>query len=522
MSRPNFLFFITDQQRADYLGCAGHPIVKTPNIDGLAAHGTRFDRFYVASPVCMPNRASLLTGRFPSTHGLRHNGCDLSIRANTFTDVLRAGGYRTALIGKSHVQPMTGIDSQKRYQPDELGVIKEAWKADDEADYDQEDPSRYASPEFFKIRTPYYGYDHVDMVTNHSDQCNGHYYQWLKSKTNQADFWRDKANQLPHDYVCPQAVRTPIPEELYPTSFIRDRAIDYINASKGDDSPFFSHCSFPDPHHPFTPPGHYWDMYDPANVPLSPISGHPADHPIITRLRELRKAGKAKTLGTVPFVVDVEETRQAIALTYGMITMIDDAVGAIVTTLERLGLADTTTIIFTSDHGDFMGDHGLMLKSSLHYDGLVRVPLIWCDPGEKNGGTAIDALTSTIDLAPSFLDTAGLAPFHGMQGRSLRPLLHDPKADWRKAVLIEEDGHEAFPCFDGPLRTRSIVTQRHRMSIYDKLPLVELYDLSTDPLEQTNLADTPEGARIRAGLFEEMSRTMMEMCDWSPFPTGRA
>jgi arylsulfatase A-like enzyme len=225
MSRPNFLFFITDQQRADYLGCAGHPVVKTPHIDGIAATGTRFDRFYVASPVCMPNRASLLTGRYPTAHGLRHNGCDLSYRANTFTDVLRAGGYKTALIGKSHVQPMTGIDAQKRYKPEDLGAVREAWK-DDPADYDNEDPSRYKSNELYEFKLPYYGYDHVDMVTGHGDQCNGHYYQWLKSKTNQADMWRDHKNQLAHDYVCPQAIRTPIPAELYPTSFSRDRAVD--------------------------------------------------------------------------------------------------------------------------------------------------------------------------------------------------------------------------------------------------------------------------------------------------------
>ena len=105
--RPNFLFFITDQHRADYLGCAGHPVLKTPHIDSIAARGRRFDRFHVASPVCMPNRASLMTGRMPSAHGARHNGIPLSLMANTFTDLLSAAGWRTALIGKSHLQNMT-------------------------------------------------------------------------------------------------------------------------------------------------------------------------------------------------------------------------------------------------------------------------------------------------------------------------------------------------------------------------------------------------------------------------------
>lgn len=528
-SRKNILFITTDQHRVDHLGCYGNPVIATPHIDALAARGRRFTRNYVASPICMPNRATMMTGRMPSVHGLHCNGVPLALRSNTFGDLLRASGYRTGLVGKSHLQNMTGLppaaatpqaDRALTPPPVALGETEKAMWSD--GNYNEESLKRWQSdPQ--PIPGPYYGFDEIELCTMHGDMVHGDYDGWLKQRLPNADAARGPANALPDDrYTVPQAYRTRVPEELYPTRYIQERTVARLESLAQDDAPFFLHCSFPDPHHPFTPPGHYWDMYDPAKVPLSPIAGHPADHPIITRLRELREAGKAKTLGTVPFVVDVEETRQAIALTYGMITMIDDAVGAIVATLERLGLADTTTVIFTSDHGDFMGDHGLMLKSSLHYDGLVRVPLIWCDPDEKNGGAAIDALTSTIDLAPSFLDTAGLAPFHGMQGRSLRPLLHDPKADWRKAVLIEEDGHEAFPGFDGPLRTRSIVTQRHRMSIYDKLPLVELYDLSTDPWEQTNLADTPGGARIRAGLFEEMSRTMMEMCDWSPFPTGRA
>ena len=105
--RPDFLFIMTDQHRADWLGCYGHPVVRTPHIDALAAGGTRFDEFFVATPVCMPNRASFMTGRYPTVHGLRYNGCLLSQRANTFVDVLRAGGYRTASIGKSHLQPFT-------------------------------------------------------------------------------------------------------------------------------------------------------------------------------------------------------------------------------------------------------------------------------------------------------------------------------------------------------------------------------------------------------------------------------
>ena len=242
MQRPNFLFFITDQHRADYLGCAGHPVLKTPYIDSIAARGARFDRFFVASPVCMPNRASLLTGRYPSAHGLRHNGNHLSRRATTFVEVLRRGGYNTAHIGKSHIQPMTSNPAVPRVDPKTLGLLDEAWK-DDGGDYGEETPERYAGETPYAFKLPYYGYDHVDMVTNHGDQAHGHYDQWLRAQSPQAAAWRDRANQLPHHYSCPQAIRTPIPEELYPTAFVRDRAVEWLRGTKDDDRPFFAFVS---------------------------------------------------------------------------------------------------------------------------------------------------------------------------------------------------------------------------------------------------------------------------------------
>ncbi|PON14733.1 hypothetical protein C2W62_27520 [Candidatus Entotheonella serta] len=140
MTQTNFLVFITDQHHADWLGCCGHPVVKTPTIDSLAQRGVRFSNFNVASPVCMPNRASLFTGRYPSVHGLRYNGCLLPQSANTFVDVLRQAGYATATIGKSHLQPFTDRDATS-FKDFEAGMIEEAWKPD-ALDYGQEAPGR--------------------------------------------------------------------------------------------------------------------------------------------------------------------------------------------------------------------------------------------------------------------------------------------------------------------------------------------------------------------------------------------
>ena len=169
MRKPNFLVFVTDQQRADWLGCYGHPVLRTPHIDALAARGTRFDEFHTAMPVCMPNRASLLTGRYPSVHGLRYNGCVLSPRANTFVEVLAAGGYRTAAIGKSHLQPFTG-EPPKGRRRFETGPIEEAWKPESFS-YNEEEPATYSGDQPYAIQTPYYGYQHIEMVTGHGDRC---------------------------------------------------------------------------------------------------------------------------------------------------------------------------------------------------------------------------------------------------------------------------------------------------------------------------------------------------------------
>ena len=210
--RPNILYFMTDQHRADWLGCAGHPVVKTPNIDSLAARGTRMTQFHVTTPVCMPNRGAIFTGRYPSVNGLRHNGLPLPTDANTFVDILHDAGYRTAQIGKSHLQPFT---DQPLTRADEDHVANDAFPEatkPDGSDYSHEHPSKYEMAELYEFPENYYGFDHVRMVTNHSDKCGGHYLQWLRSKTNEWKEMRDWANQLDHDYTCPQAVRTSIPE----------------------------------------------------------------------------------------------------------------------------------------------------------------------------------------------------------------------------------------------------------------------------------------------------------------------
>jgi arylsulfatase A-like enzyme len=155
---PNFLFIITDQHRADHLGCYGNSIVKTPHIDELASKGKRWERFYVANPICMPNRASIMTGRLSSLHGARHNGIPLSRDHTTFVELLKDAGYKTGLIGKSHLQSFTGLPATNKYEPDASLTTPSDSLRD------------------------FYGLDHVEIAADHADAASGDYLLWARSQ----------------------------------------------------------------------------------------------------------------------------------------------------------------------------------------------------------------------------------------------------------------------------------------------------------------------------------------------------
>ena len=517
--RPNFLFFITDQQRADWLGCYGHPVLKTPNIDAIAQRGVRFDNFHAASPVCMPNRASLLTGRYPSLHGLRHNGHHLPERANTFVDVLADAGYHTAAIGKSHLQAFTGAPTASAGEDGSTGVT-EAWKP--EADeYLNEHPASYDGDARFEIKTPYYGYQHVDMVTRHGDKCGGHYEQWFREQAPNWKEMRDPGNQLPHNYSCPQANRTPIPEDLYPTGYIRDRAIDYLKSRADEDDPFFAFVSFPDPHHPFNPPGKYWDMYSPDDfdVPLT-YENHENPSPPMQWLHDNWKSGGSHDSAQIARMLDVQQIKEAMALTAGMTAFIDDAIGDIMATLKAAGLSDDTIVCFNSDHGDYMGDFNMVLKGALPFRSITRVPFVWSDPAGPDGGDT-DALCSTVDLAATILERAGLEPFHGNQGQSFLGVTKGEDGQ-RDEVLIEHNDGGPRLGFKTPARSRSVVTPDWRYTVYGGQDWGELYDLSADPNETCNLWDNPDHAATRAHFAERLNHHLIAQMDESPRAQWRA
>lgn len=531
--RPNILLIITDQQRADHLGCAGHPVVRTPNIDRIAQRGVRFERFYVSTPVCMPNRATLMTGRMPSVHGVRHNGIPLSRSAVTVADLLRAAGYRTALIGKSHLQTQTGRPPLSGANPMPDGFapppaeLREAKKgAFADGSYDQELPQRWASPHA-RVDTPFYGFDHVELCKGHGDQVDGNYLQWLRARHPSPESLIGAEHQLPgNSYTVPQAWRTAVPEHLHHSAYIAERVEAWLaeHATGSQGRPFFLMASFPDPHHPFTPPGRYWDMYKPEDMPR-PAAYQANDWmppPHVAALIAAYERGDPVTDHIMAHGIGLKEALEARALTCGSISCIDAAVGRMLAALVSTGFAGDTIVIFTSDHGEHLGDHKLLLKGLAHYDELLRVPFIWADPQRGARGAVTPALAGTIDIPATILHRARLQPFNGLQGRSFSAVLQDPAAPHRAEMLIEDENQRAVAGLGARPRERTLVTARWRLSIFLGHPWGELYDLADDPGEFRNLWDVPAAQSTKAELMTRLAQQLTAACDRSPAPLHQA
>ena len=526
--RPNFLFFITDQQRADHLGCYGNTIVKTPNIDALAARGAAFDRFYVASAICMPNRSTIMTGRMPSSHGVRHNGIPLSLDAVTFADLLRESGYFTALIGKSHLQNMTdnppGI--KPRAAPANFAAppaaLSEARRAAGDG-YDQESPARWRDKRAGPLRLPFYGFSSVDLITEHGDVAGADYPYWLRDQGLDPALVTGHANALnAPDRVLEEAWRSAVPEDSSTTSYVVEHARARLrNCALNREQPFFLYCAFPDPHHPWTPPGKYWDMYKPEDMPL-PASWQQSRETLPPHVRHLwdeRDAGRARKGTPALYACTEQEAREALALTYGSISHIDDGIGRVLAELSLLELAEDTIVVFTTDHGDYMGEHQLLLKGPVHYQSLIRAPFIWAEPGARPG-VRHASLAGSVDIAATILERARIAPFNGMQGESLLSAISGTgAAPQRNSVVVEEEGQRVYMGFPQRVRMRTLVTATHRMSVYADVTWGELYDLREDPHEMRNLWDAPEATALKGELTLELARRQIELAETSPHPT---
>ena len=505
-TQPNVLFIICDQLRADYLGFAGHPVVQTPNIDRIAARSVVFDRAYVANPVCMPNRSTIMTGRMPSAHGVIFNDRSLSPIANTFVRQFRTAGYATALVGKSHLQ-----HGSSREAVADFGMVAGASSPFVEGWDTVEHPERYWAGEHVQP-DDFYGFGHIQLSIGHGAGTGGHHYQWAREKG--ATHEQLVAGFDPHADVPGRSADwwqlhpAPFDDEVYSTTFVTEKTIEFIDESHAAGKPWLAWTSFPDPHHPLSPPEPWFSRYSADDVELPATFTDPGDDwPMhLTVLRSLDPDQVEADQFVRPFGPTPAVARAAIAATYGMIEAIDHGVGKILDRLDALGVADDTVIVFTSDHGDMMGDHGLIMKGAMHFQGCLRVPMAISAPGRAAGRTS--SMAGSIDLPHTLLDLCGVSEYQGMQGHSLVPVLDDLDASVRTSVLVEDDFPPSMVGPGLPLKTRTLVTPGYRYS-RDVLGQEQLYDLSDDPDELRNLAVHDRDPARRYAALDELTTALM-------------
>ncbi len=502
-TRPNFLCLLTDQQRADHWGGGGNTLIRTPNLDRLAAEGVTFDQAYVANPLCMPARGTLFTGLTPRGHGVRTNGIPLDPRLPTITEALRSAGYRTHGIGKIHLTPFS--------TPRGAAV-------------ENLDPAQFpeAQPMWERGRVqglprPYYGLEQVEFAGGHGSWAWGDYMQFLNASHPQG--WRLLQPQAgtPPRSGAEQSWQSAVPEELHCSTWIADRTLAFLKEQAGRPQPFFLWCSFPDPHHPYCPPRPWCNRYDPADIPPPARRDGELDDlaPHFRRIYEhrLQLSGRNR-----PTRMADEQLREITALTYGMISLVDAQVGRILKGLEESGLRDDTVVVFMSDHGDMMGDHWMLNKGPFHFDGLLRIPFVWSCPGRFGKGLRTSALATQLDFAPTVLALAGVPIPEGATpsqpeapdmsppwpGRSLVPVLQGNAAPVRDSVVVENDEDYLG------LRLRTLVTEEHRLTVYAGQPYGELFDRREDPGQLHNLWDSAAHRSVRRDLEVRLLHALIE------------
>ena len=490
MAAKNVLFIMCDQLRWDYLSCAGHPTLQTPNIDALAARGVRFTRAYVQSPVCGASRMSFYTGRYVSSHGASWNGFPLKVGEWTIGDYLRPMGVRTALVGKTHME--ADAEGMARLGIDPKSIIGVHVSECGFEPFERDDGLWGEGPDGrYDARQPAYN----DYLNQKGYGGDNPWHDWANSA--------DGDEGLASGWAMRHA-RKParVREEDSETPYMTRRAMDFM--AQADDAPWCLHLSYIKPHWPYVAPAPYNTMYSATDlIPAVRADSEKDDaHPVFREFMEHR-VGKNFSR---------DEVREEVVPVYmGLIKQIDDQLGLLFAFMEKRGLMDNTLIVFTSDHGDYLADHWLGEKDLFH-EPSVKVPLIIFDPSadaEAARGTVCDALVETIDLVPTFIDALGGEPSaqsHRLEGRSLMPLLGGKApAEWREFAISEYDysiAPAAVKLKVAPRDARLFMVCDKRWKYMHAIgfrPM--LFDMEADPYELRDLGADPayEAQRQRMG-----------------------
>jgi len=496
MRRPNVLLVTLDQWRGDCLGAAGHPSVSTPHLDRLAADGVRFASHYAQAAPCGPSRASLLTGTYQHVHRSVHNGTPLDARFTNVALAMREAGYDPVLFGHTDttVDPRTVAPDDPRLE-----------------DYEGLLPGFRVGLELPEHREAWY--------------------RWLEGRGHDVS---DRERFLrPRDDVEVPAGRgaswppPPFDADETETAFLVGEVVDELARLEATGDPWFVHASIYRPHPPFTAPAPYHDLVDPATVPDPIVDGEVPGglHPFVAA---------ARTMGVYRPPVDDLDLRQVRATYYGMMAEVDAQVGRLLGALDDLGATDDTIVVVTSDHGEMLGDHGLMSKlgfhdQSFHIPLIVRCPMLGAPEGTDR---VVDGFTENVDVMSTLLDLAGVEVPRQCQGRSLRPFLDGSVAagtlpeGWRTSTHWEFDFRAwagSGPLVDVPGHRCNLAVHRDHRGKYVHfagLPPV-FFDLERDPDECRPLGDHPAMAGYSAALLDwRLATDEQELSDHLALPGG--
>ncbi len=482
-NRPNVLLITSDQHHWSSVGFQ-NPEVHTPNLDRLAAQGTIYDRAYTVNPTCTPTRASMFTGVYPSQHGAYSLGTKLPEDVPTIGDVLTENDVRSALVGKAHFQPLRGTEEYPSLESYPVMQDLDFWR---------------------NFNGPFYGFEHCELARNHVDEAHvgQHYAIWMEERG--LKNWRDY-------YVPPtgtardQRWNWPIPEEFHYDAWIADRTNTLLEQSAQADESFLLYSSFFDPHPGYLVPEPYDTMYDPDSLTMpSLVPGEHDNNPPHFQLTQEQKPDfspwRVSGQGLHGFqshLHDEKTMRKNVAVYYGMVTLMDKYIGAILDKLDDLGLADNTLVLFSTDHGHLFGQHGMIAKGAFHYDDLIRVPYVVRYPGKVAAGERSDALQSLVDLSPSFLSTMGIDVPRAMTGVDQTPVWFGGEETARDHCIVE-NRHEP-----DTIHVKTLVTQRHKLTVYYRQDYGELFDLEADPNEVNNLWNDPASQDLKNDLTREL------------------
>lgn len=489
MTQPNILWICTDQQRWDTISGLGFEGTRTPNIDSLMRTGVAFRRAYAQCPICTPSRASFLTGMHPIAHHVQRNGNDyFPEHLELLPKVFQRAGWHTGLVGKLHLAATQGRIEKR---------------ADDGYD------------EFYWSKHPY-----PEKCVSNEVRAAHDYQNWLVEKGVDVE----KAFAF-----ASGALAEGMPTDLHQTTWAKERAERFIKAHAGH--PWFLSINLFDPHPPFDPPAEYMAHFDPKEMSLPIFRESDMEHferfkevdqqstkPVDPRI--LPSDGMAFTIpqgreshDTPP---DSYDARRIKAAYLAMIELVDDLVGSLLETLRRTGQERDTIVLFMSDHGEMLGDHGLLYKGCRFYEGLVHVPLLISWPGRSKPGVS-DALVELIDIPSTLCDAAELPPMEQDQGKSLFSILtgEAPLHEHKRRVLSEFWDAISFPGSRGS-RGSMYFDGRYKLALYHDVSQGELYDLESDPCEFNDLWLDPSHRDLRLKLTEQSFAEFMMVSGIGP------